>query len=106
MIRAGLLTEHISLYELTINKSDYGQTTNTYKLYYQTNARVVYDKGDRQVTNNEQWHGVTVTFTVRYYVPVAYTDQIHYDNEIYRIISIDRDKSQNQIQIIAERVNE
>ena len=106
MLRAGLLKEHISIYSLHPIKSEYGETTYSYELYYQTSARVQSEKGIRTVENNEIVHSYNLIITVRSYCPIAYTDQIHYLNEIYRVISIERNIDNNSTQIIAERVNQ
>jgi SPP1 family predicted phage head-tail adaptor len=105
-MRAGLLDEIIDIYSLITEKSDYGQTINTYVSSYNTKARVQRNTGFRSVQNDEKWHGYDIQFTVRYYVPITFTDQIHFQNEIYRIISIIKDRESNSIIIEAERVNE
>lgn len=105
-MRAGLLDKTIELYSRITETSEYGQTTVTYAKYCSTKAKVYKNTGFRMNQNNEEFFGASFQFTVRYYIPVKYTDQIHFQGEIYRVTSILKDETSNSIIIETERVNE
>lgn len=105
-MRAGLLDETIELYARSVEKSEYGDTNITYIKYCTTKAKVYKNTGFRVNQNNEEFFGSNFQFTVRFYIPVSYTDQIHFQGYIYRVTSILKDKTSNSIVVETERVNE
>lgn len=89
MRRAGLLNEKIKIYKVEWVKDDYGSQVETLQLRSETRARVIYNSGNRTVSNNEVVHDYYRTMVVRYYVEVEDYDVIYWDNKYYLVLSID-----------------
>lgn len=89
MRRAGLLNEKIKIYKVEWVKDDYGSQVETLKLRSETRARVIYNSGNRTVTNDEVVHDYYRTVVVRYYVEVEDYDVIKWDGKYYIVLSID-----------------
>lgn len=106
MKRAGLLNEIIEIYRPTTTINDYGERVETYELIYTTRAEIINDSGGRTVENHEIVNTYNKTFNVRYYVPVLDTDEIRWQNKRYRIITTEKRRNYNDIQIKTELINE
>jgi head-tail adaptor len=105
-MRAGLLTEPITIYEKIITTNDFGEETEEWVVKYTTRARLVNDGGDRTIINGEIFYSNAKTFQVRTYVPVDEYDEIKWDNKLYRILSIQPDKSRMNKTIRTELIND
>lgn len=105
-MRAGLLTETVSIYSQSIVQNEFGQTSKSWVKVYDTRARVIQDKGIRTTQNYEILHEYDVAFVVRSYVPVSDTDAIEWKNKKYRIISVIEDKKENSLTIKTKLLNE
>lgn len=106
MRRAGLLNEIIQIYKPTTVVNDYGERVETYDLLYTTRARVVNDGGGRNLVNSEIFYGYSKSFVVRYYVPVENICRIKWQNNDYRVISVEKRRDTNDILIKTELINE
>lgn len=105
-MNAGQLNEPIQIYEMNVVINDYGERKDSWILKYSTRAQVVYDGGNRNDNNNEIQYSYTKTFKVRSYVPVFETDKVRWQGKDYRILTIDRRRTTNDILIRAELINE
>jgi hypothetical protein len=107
MIRSGLLNKVITLKYPSTQVNDYGEEVITYdpKDNVTTKARVVFNKNDREVINNEIVYPLNLTFTVRSYHTINDSTVINYNNKDYRILSIN-DCTVGEINIIAELIND
>lgn len=106
MMKAGLLDEIIEIYKSEIVVNEYGEREEQFIKKCSTRAYVSWSGGNRSITNDEIFHTYTKTFTVRSYIPVVETDIIKWQNNNYRIITIEHRKGYNGIIIIAELINE
>lgn len=101
---SGQLKDRIYIYELEITRSPYGNTNRKWVCKYSTRARVNYSSGTRGELNDELFYTVEREFIVRHYVPVVDTDIIVWNNEKWRIISIDRNRQYNNIFIRTTKI--
>lgn len=104
-MRAGLLKEPITILQPHIITNEYGEETTEYLHKYATRARVTHSGGNR-VENIEIYLNDYRDFQIRIYVDICDYDRIEWDGKQYRILSIDRNKEQQNITIKTERVND
>lgn len=105
-MKASDLNERIEIYRLVSTRTESGASNNTYEYRCSTRARVNYASGNRTVSNDEIFYDVDRQFIVRHYVPVENTDEIRWDNQRWRILSIDRSRDYHNIVIQTTLVNE
>ena len=106
-MESGLLKDKILFQRQTVTTDEYGHEITTYTDAFETRADVVWNNGNRIVSNEEIFYENTVSFIVRYYSPVEDTMRIKYQDKLYRIISINPDKEIYYRKIIiAELINE
>lgn len=106
-MRAGALNEIITVEELKVIKNEYGeeQTTN-YVKKFNTRAEVKYNSGQRIADNNELFFAYDLTFTIRYYHDITELDRIIWRGEKYRILSVERNRQWQMINLKCELINE
>lgn len=105
-MKAGKLKDKIEIYNPVIIRSEFGSNKIEYNLFYTTRAEVKYNSGSKVVENNEVITTMSITFTLRYYVPLLDNMIIKYDDKRYRILSIEPSKQYNNKVVIAEKINE
>lgn len=94
---SGQLHDRIDIYELVITKSPYGDTNREWQKKYSTRARVNYSSGTRTMENDEIFFSVDREFIMRHYVPIVDTDIIVWNNEKWRVLTIDHNRQYNNI---------
>lgn len=104
---AGRLNEIITVEELKVIKNEYGeeQTTNYIKKF-STRAEVKYNSGQRITDNNELFFAYDLTFTIRYYHDIAELDRVIWRGDKYRILSVERNRQWQMINLKCELINE
>ncbi len=105
-MKAGTLKYIIELYKPTTYTTDFGDCDTHWDFYYKTHANVIYNSGTRTNENSEIFYPTTRTFIVRHYVPVEKTMRVKFGNDYFQIISVNPNKYYNNIEIIADLVNE
>lgn len=105
-MKAGQLTDIIEFYKPYDVTTDYGNIKKKWEFHYRTRASILYNSGYRTLENYEIVYPTTKTFIVRHYVNVIETMRIKYDGKYYQITSIKKNKLYNNIEIIADLVNE
>lgn len=105
-MQAGFLNEVIEVWKPQLLKDDYGQEFEEYAFAFSTRAKVDYNSGTRAIENSEIFNGVNRQFTVRSYADIDYKSIIHFKDEKYRVIAIDKQRTWNQQVITTELVNE
>lgn len=105
-MKAGILKEHIEIYEPVTVTTDFGNTTQTWQRFYTTRASVLHNGGTRLNQNDEIFYPNNKTFIVRHYVPVVEKMRIHYQGKMYQITSIVPNKYYNDKEIYTTLVNE
>lgn len=103
---AGQLTENVKVYSSEEKENEYGERTTI--LIYQTSTRAKLESssGNRTTENNEIVYDYTKTFYVRSYVPISDTTVIEYEGKKYRLLTYEKRKTNNDIKIVTELINE
>lgn len=104
-MRAGLLNEVITIYDLKVTKDEYGYEKQEKVKKMKTRARVVHKNGNRANENGEIVYSNFDTMSVRMYVPVEPTDIIKWLGRDYRILYISPDRGRQEIDIDVQLIN-
>lgn len=106
-MRAGLLTEVVTVEQPIIVTDDFGANQIVWKpMIINTRAKVSYSSGNRANENNEIVFAYEVLFTMRIYHQINERMRIIWKNRKYRILSIERNKEQQHQIIKTELINE
>ena len=105
-MRAGLLMEHISFYQLVKVKTETGSEDNTYVLDHKCRARVTYLSGDRLNENGDIFFSHHVNFEIRHGLDFDELYRIEWDGDMYRILCIEKNKHNQSVKIVGEKVND
>lgn len=105
-MRAGLLSELITIKRRVTKVNDSGQKEHNYENLRTTRARVIYTSGNRNIENKDILWDYQYKFEVWDYVDVTEKDIIEYDTKEYRIKSINHDKHQQKKIITTELITE
>jgi SPP1 family predicted phage head-tail adaptor len=103
---AGSLKETISFEKPVDSKSEFGDSTVTWVTDRQTKASVEYSNLNRTTENDEIFFSANVIFRIRIYHKIQETMRIKWENRYYRILRIEKQRTQQQITIKAELINE
>lgn len=98
--------EHISFYKLEKVKTETGSEDNTYVLDHKCRARVTYLSGDRVNENGDIFYSSHVVFEIRQGLEFDELYRIEWDGDMYRILSIEKNKRNQSIKIVGDKVNE
>lgn len=104
-MRAGLLTEKITILNPVEVKDQFGAIAIQYKIIDQTRAKVVFNKESRETQNHEIFNPKQITFQIRSNHEINEKMLVEWRNQRYRIISVDQTIKQ-QITIITELIND
>lgn len=103
---AGRLNEPVSVWRPTTDVNEYGERVESWAKIYDTRARVEYTGGRRAIENDEVWNPYTKRFEVRSYVPVDEQCRIEWQGQLWRVLSVERNREFNEIIVNTELVNE
>lgn len=101
-----LLKNKIEIYRLNTKPTEYGTIEATYDFYRSTRAHIMFNSETVTTDNGEIWHPTTRTFIVRTNNDVYETDRIKWDNQWWRILSINKNDYYGNIEIITEKINQ
>lgn len=105
-MRAGLLDTPITILRPTTTQNEFGEMVQTYDKLKTTRARVIHNGGTRGLENTEVFYGYRKVFEVWKHLDIKETDIIIYNDEKWRILSIDLDKQQLKKTISTELIDE
>lgn len=106
-MQAGTLNEHIIVQRQTWDTTDYGsQKIEKWTDAYKTRACVKYLSGMRTDENSELFFSHNVQFGIRIYHEIRNLDRIIWNNQKYRILNIQKDKTVQRYLIDTELINE
>jgi SPP1 family predicted phage head-tail adaptor len=107
MMEAGKLTERIIIQRPDVVRDIYGATQPTWTdVVTNLPAAVNYVRGDREIDNEEIFHGRVTTFSIRWQGAVTEEMRILWKGLKYRILSIDRRTIRREYLIRTELINE
>jgi head-tail adaptor len=105
-MQAGLLNRTIEVYKPVTLTNVVGSTTTEWAKLYSTRASVKQTSMGRSQELNEITYNINKEFIIRSYHKIHETYRIKFENNFYRIVSIDRRREYNDILITTEIVNE
>ena len=106
-MEAGKLTERITIQRYDAERDIYGATQPEWTdVVSNLPAAVNYVRGDREVDNEEIFHGRITTFSIRWRGAVNEEMRILWGDLKYRILSIDRRTHRREYFIRTELINE
>lgn len=106
-MEAGKLTERITIQRPGVVRDAYGATqTSWVNVVTNLPAAVNYIRGDREIDNEEIFHGRVTTFSIRWQGDVNEEMRILWGDLKYRILSIDRRTHRREYMIRTELINE
>ena len=106
MIYSGQLTETLRFYEVveTQSVSGYKSTEEVFK--FKVRAQRTKNREKYLEDAGELFHTSELTFKLRYRKQIKETDIVVYEDEKYRITSLDKFKEADQLTIILSKINE
>lgn len=106
MISSGLLTETLRFYEVIETQSDSGFKHTEEVFKFKVRAQRTKNKEKYTIDAEELFHSSELTFKCRYRKEIRETDIVVYENQRYRITSLDKYKEANQLTIMLSKINE
>ena len=106
MISSGLLTETLHFYEVIETQSDSGFKHTEEVFKFKVRAQRTKNKEKYTIDAEELFHSSELTFKCRYRKEIKETDIVVYENQRYRITSLDKWKEANQLTIMMAKINE
>ena len=103
---AGKLNEKVVFQQATKVRNDYGEYDIEYNDVIVTRANVKFQSMKRIEQNNEIFMPNAVIFTIRSYHNISNDYIVAWNENKYRITSINKLKQQQKIEIIGELINE
>lgn len=105
-MQAGTLNEIIKFFKPEIVKTETGSEENTYIFVHRCRARQTYSSGDRFNENGDMFWSHHIIFEIREGLKFDELYRIEWDGGFYRILSIEKNKHNMSIKIIAEKIND
>ena len=105
-MRAGLLTEVVNILRATLTRNNMGEEVEAWSTIYTTRARVENVSSQLTQENNEALYNFQKKFTLRIYVPIMEFDRIELGGKLYRVVRLDKNKTQMEIVVIGELIND
>ena len=100
MISSGLLTETLHFYEKVETQSESGYKSVQEVFKFKVRAQRTKNKEKYLTDADELFHTSELTFKLRYRKEIKDTDIVVYEDERYRITSLDKFKEANQLTIM------
>jgi head-tail adaptor len=105
-MRAGRLDRKASFYTLTTSRGDFGESTDTYTLSFNTWGTIQYAGGDAILSNEEKFYSGLVFLTIRYRTGITETMRVVIDDIWYRITYIEELGRREGLRITLSKINE
>lgn len=105
-MRAGLLTDKITIKRPRTVKNQYGEEVVEYDTIWNTRARIVHNGGARTNENESIFYTSLKTLEIRDYVPIDYYDIVEYNLKQWRVLDIEHFKPQQKQHIKIELIND
>lgn len=104
-MQAGQLKHIIEFEKRELITNEFNEQMIEYNKCLTTKAQVEFSDGSRAVENNEIVFNYSPVFNIRYYHNVNETMRIKFNNQYYRIVSIQPFKEYQYKRIITELIN-
>jgi SPP1 family predicted phage head-tail adaptor len=106
MITAGRLTERVTIMTPKVRRGDMGQQDVVFEPRKMVWANVVFSKGKNAITAGDSWLTNTVVVTIRDTKDVTDRCRMKWDGKTYRIVSLNRSKTDGSVTITADYIEE
>ena len=106
MISSGLMTETLHFYEVVETQSDSGFKHTEEVFKFKVRAQRTKNKEKYLEDAGELFHTSELTFKCRYRKEIKETYIVVYENQRYKITSLDKFKEANQLTIMLSKINE
>lgn len=104
MIYSGTLTEHLDFYKVVETQTESGYKHTEEVFLCTCYAQRLKNVQNFNINANELFHSSLLTFHLRYKKDIDETNIVVYNEQRYRIISLD--KFQNEITLTLDKINE
>lgn len=102
----GRMFDLIRIEKLTSTKDEYGAEKNTWGEYLTCKAEKIKTTGRKSVDNDEIFNTYTKVFNIWYRKGISEDMRVIYNDDKYKIESIDEDKFNNVTQLTISLINE
>lgn len=106
MIYSGQLREYLHFYSVIETQSGSGYKSTEEVFKFKVRAQRLKNKEKYLEDAGELFHTSELTFKIRYRKEITETDIVVYDDDKYRITSLDKFTEANQLTIILSKINE
>ena len=103
---AGLRSEAVDIMRYVFSQNDTGEQVQELVKVYEIRAKVEHMSGSRSVRNEEIIYPYQKRFVFRYKAPVNEDNLIRWQNNLWRVLSIDNDRDMMQCVVLTEIVQE
>lgn len=105
-MQAGLLTERIGLYRLVEERGGSGGVTARLERYAEPRAWVRSFRGATVNDGGEVFATVTRTVTIREVAGLSTDDRVELFGQMYRVVSLDRNRKDRTVTMVLELIND
>lgn len=105
-MKAGQLRDRITILQRETTQKPHGGEEYSWKDFMTVRAYVRFASGKLEETNMEYAHNQVNKVTIYYRSAIKREMRVRYNNEVYRINSINPDQTNNMMTLIIELVNE
>lgn len=106
MISSGLLKDRIEFLQARIDRNDFGEQVQNWVAVYSCRADVRFSKGSKAILAGEVWNPSSVVITCRTNDIINDRQRVKWGNNTYNIASLNCDRSDKSVTIIADLINE
>lgn len=106
MIYSGTLTERLTFYHIVESQSQSGFKKVEEVQYKSCLGDRLKNKETYVTDANELFHITELQFKIRYFEGLLDTDIVVYQGERYRILSVDKNRRENEITMTISKINE
>ena len=106
MITASTLTYRVGIYKPVTVRDTFGAQATVFEYVRDVWADVKYKKGSRALEHGEAWLPNTIEITTRLHADLTDHVRLKWDDKVYQIDSLNRDRFQGSMTIVATRIDE
>lgn len=106
MIFSGMLRENLSFYRIEETQTETGFKHTVERFLFTCKAERTKNRENYVVDAGELFHSNELTFRIRWRSGIQETDIVVYNDERYRITSLNQWKRDNEITLILARIND
>lgn len=105
-MRAGALRDTIILEKEVTFRDEFGGEVRSWEETFRLKADVKFDNGTQILENRETFNAMVCRMEIYFREGITRQMRVLYDGEKYRILSANKDRRLNRIELICELINE